>query len=159
MQRNDTRRARRFTGYHMTAILVGFFAIVIAVNVVMARYAIGAFGGTVVDNSYVASQKFNGWLKEARREKALGWTLSDPKRDQDRLTLHVKDAAGAPLAGAAITVRAEHPLGRAPERDLRFIETGPGSYRSLEMLPAGRWKLRIRVVQAKRELDLASEVY
>lgn len=159
MQHSNTRRVHRFTGHHMTTILVVFFGIVITVNVIMARYAIDTFGGTVVDNSYVASQKFNGWLKEARREKALGWAVSDPARDRDRLTLRVRDAAGLPLAGAAVTMRAEHPLGQAPERDLRFIETGPGSYRSLEPLPDGRWKLRIRIVRAGQELDLASEVY
>ena len=48
---------RKFTGWHMTAILVGFFAIVISVNLFMARAAIGSFGGVVVDNSYVASQR------------------------------------------------------------------------------------------------------
>lgn len=159
MQSSGPRRIRRFTGYHMTTILVVFFAIVIAVNVIMARYAIGTFGGTVVENSYVASQKFNGWLKEARREKALGWTLSDPKRDQDHLVLHVDEASSVPLTGAAVTMRAEHPLGQAPERDLRFMEIAPGQYRSLEILPAGRWKLRIRVVQAGHEMDTAAEVY
>ena len=57
------KRVRPFTGYHMTAILVAFFGVVIVVNFVMARYAVATFGGTVVDNSYVASQEFNGWLK------------------------------------------------------------------------------------------------
>lgn len=159
MHGSDSRRIRRFTGYHMATILVAFFAVVIAVNVVMARYAIGTFGGTVVENSYVASQKFNGWLKEAQKEKALGWSLSDPKREQDRLILHVEDATGASLAGAAVAMRAEHPLGQAPERDLRFLEIAPGKYRSMEPLPAGRWKLRIRIVQAQHELDTAAEVY
>jgi nitrogen fixation protein FixH len=51
-----------FTGYHMAAILIGFFGIVIAVNIYMAKVAVGTFGGTVVDNSYVASQNYNEWL-------------------------------------------------------------------------------------------------
>jgi nitrogen fixation protein FixH len=128
MQSNDVRKPRRFTGYHMTMILVVFFAIVIAVNVVMARFAIDTFGGTVVDNSYVASQKFNGWLRQARREKAMGWTVSSPAREQDHIVISAKNAAGSPLAGAAVTMLAEHPLGRAPERTLRFLETAPGRY-------------------------------
>ncbi|MGE0776676.1 MAG: FixH family protein, partial [Sphingomonadaceae bacterium] len=53
---------RSFTGRHMAIILIAFFGVVIAVNFYMARMAIGTFGGTVVDNSYVASQRFNGWL-------------------------------------------------------------------------------------------------
>ena len=36
---------RPFTGKHMAAILVGGFAIVIAVNFYMASLAVGGFGG------------------------------------------------------------------------------------------------------------------
>ena len=64
MRTIDTRR--RFTGYHMAAILVAFFGVIIAVNMVMATLATRTFGGVVVENSYVASQEFNGWLKDAR---------------------------------------------------------------------------------------------
>src|SRR3546814_8818871 len=59
---------RRFTGWHMTAILIAFFAAVIAVNMLMATVAVRSFGGTVVENSYVASQKFNGWLAQRSEE-------------------------------------------------------------------------------------------
>ena len=37
-------------GWHMTTILVAFFAVVITVNIVMARFALSTFGGTVVEN-------------------------------------------------------------------------------------------------------------
>ena len=57
------KSVRRFTGYHATMIIVAFFAVVVGVNMVMARFALSTFGGTVVDNSYVASQKYNEWLK------------------------------------------------------------------------------------------------
>lgn len=66
---------RPFTGWHMTGIVVAMFGLVIAVNVLMASYAIGTFGGTVVDNSYVASQRFNDWLAEARAQRALKWNV------------------------------------------------------------------------------------
>src|SRR3546814_10033574 len=68
---------RRFTGWHMTAILIAFFAAVIAVNMLMATVAVRSFGGTVVENSYVASQKFNGWLAQARAQRRLGWRRSE----------------------------------------------------------------------------------
>lgn len=153
-----TRRARRFTGYHAAAIIVTFFAVVIVVNFTMATLAVSTFGGTVVDNSYVAGQKFNGWLTEARREKQMGWTLTGPVRDGGRVRLSLVDAAGQPLSSAAVALRAEHPLGRAPVRDLRFTETQPGMFVSTEVLPAGRWKVKLLVVHDGRELNLATEV-
>jgi nitrogen fixation protein FixH len=69
MNAQETRQAapaapapRRFTGRHMTGILVAFFGVVMTVNFTMAYVAISGFGGTVVDNSYVASQNYNRWL-------------------------------------------------------------------------------------------------
>ncbi len=49
----------RFTGYHMAAIMVSFFGVVIAVNFTMAWYATSSWSGLVVENTYVASQQFN----------------------------------------------------------------------------------------------------
>src|SRR5687768_10998939 len=72
-----------FTGRHMAAIICTFFGVVIAVNMLMAVLATRTFGGTVVDNSYVASQKFNGWLAQARAQQSLGWQES-VRLDSDR---------------------------------------------------------------------------
>ena len=59
-------KARKpFGGRQMAAIFVTGFGIVIAVNVAMASLAVESFHGTVVDNSYVASQSYNGWLGKA----------------------------------------------------------------------------------------------
>src|SRR3546814_332952 len=64
---------KRFTGRHAAMILVAFFGVVIAVNIVMASFALSTFGGTVVDNSYVASQHYNQWLARADAQDRLGW--------------------------------------------------------------------------------------
>ncbi len=54
--------------------------------------------------------------------------------------------AGAP-AGAVVRGDAWHPLGRAPDHDLRFAPV-PAGFRSAEPLPAGRWRIRIEVQAA-----------
>jgi len=158
MARLDMKKPRPFTGYHAAAILIAFFAVVVGVNFLMARFAVSTFGGTVVDNSYVASQKFNGWLAEARREREMGWKVGQPAHLDGHLVVSVTDALGQPLSGAKVTMRAEHPLGRLPGHDVRFTETAPGAYRSIDPVAPGRWKLRTHIVQAKRELDLALEI-
>jgi len=135
---------RPFTGWHMTGIVVAMFGLVIAVNVLMASYAIGTFGGTVVDNSYVASQRFNDWLAEARAQRALKWNV-DATVDGDRAVIVTALAPHGPLSDAVVTVRATHPLGRMPERDLAFRSVGNGRFVSTTALPAGRWLLRVDV--------------
>lgn len=158
MSKQQDNKIRRFTGYHAAAIICTFFAIVIAVNFTMASFAISTFGGTVVDNSYVASQKYNGWLEEARQEKELGWKVAQPVREENRLLFTIQDALGQPMTNASISVTAEHPLGREPAQALSFTETRPGHYHSIEPLPAGRWKLRVHIKRDGRERDLAFEV-
>ncbi len=133
----------QFTGRHMALLFVTFFGVVIAVNLVNAVYASRTFGGMVVENSYIASQEFNGWLNKARAERALGWTL-DVRRDGARVTAALANG-GAPISAAAITARADHPLGRLAQRRFAFREVAPGRYESIAPLPAGRWIVHLTV--------------
>lgn len=131
----------QFTGRHMAAIMIAFFGIVIAVNLVLARSAIGTFGGVVVENSYVASQHFNRWLDKARAEKALGWDATVQRRADGRLAATI---TGAP-DNARVSAVAWHPLGRLPVVPLAFASGSPGQFLSSAPLPEGRWRLRIEV--------------
>lgn len=136
-----------FTGRHFAAIMVGFFAVVVAVNLLMARYATSTFGGVVVENSYVASQRFNHWLAEARHEKALGWS-AEARRAADGAIEVVM--AGAPGEGLVLTGTARHRLGREADRALAFRRRPDGSFRSAQVLPRGRWILRLEAVAGAR---------
>lgn len=141
---------RGFTGWHMAAIVVAFFGVVVAVNLTMAYFAISTFGGTVVDNSYVASQKYNRWLADARAQQALGWSVGIGIDEQRRVRIEAR-ARGGPLLGATVSAVAAHPLGRTPEQRLRFADTGNGRFLASVPLPAGRYLLRIMVRRDGRD--------
>jgi nitrogen fixation protein FixH len=134
---------RPFTGWHMFAILCAFFGVVVVVNVTMARLALSTFSGEVVENSYVASQRFNGWLARDKAERALGWHAAAGQAGLVE-TLLLNDAAGHPITGARIDGTAMHPLGDPADRTLRFTETRPGVY--IAPLPTGRWQVRLTIV-------------
>lgn len=144
---------RLFTGWHMTAIIVAFFGVVIAVNFYMATLASTTFGGTVVDNSYVASQQFNGWLAAGRAQRALGWSV---KVELDGAR-HVVVRGRFP-AGAVVTAVATHPLGRVPEQDLRFAASTGGRYVSRAAVPAGRFLIRVKVRAEGHVADFDDQV-
>lgn len=143
---------RRFTGFHMLGLTVAFFAVVVGVNMVMATLATRTFGGTVVDNSYVASQKFNRWLDEADAQAALGWQVSAGRRG-DRVYLALSGVDGATIEGVAI-----HPLGRLPAMRLHFDRLPSGAFRSREQLPAGRWRLELQVRRGAQARNFVEEV-
>ena len=133
-----------FTGRHMLAVMLGFFGVVIAVNVVMATVAAKTFGGTVVDNSYVASQRFNRWLAEGRAQDRLGWTARVRLGESRQIRVELSDRRG-PLGGADVEAVARHPLGRAADVTLRFGAAGDGAYVSQEALPGGRWLVHLEI--------------
>jgi nitrogen fixation protein FixH len=135
---------KRFSGWHMTAILLGFFGVVVAVNMTMALFATRTFGGTVVENSYVASQHYNGWLKAARKQDRLGWTIK-PRLDRSRRVLVSVNANDVKISGFA-----RHPLGREPDAPLTFGE----GLRSAEALPPGRWAVHLLVRRGNDEARL-----
>lgn len=132
---------RTFNGRHMLAILVGGFGLVIAVNLSAAVVAKKTFGGIVVENSYVASQDFNRWLDEAKAEQALGWSAKIARRADGRVAAALSNAP----AGAIVTAEARHPLGRAPDQQLTFKAAENGMVVSDQVLPAGRWTLRVTI--------------
>ena len=146
--------SRRFTGWHMTAILVLGFGVVVAVNLLMATLAVGSFGGVVVENSYVASQNFNTWLEEARKENALGWTASIARSGDGRLQVAT---SGTP-EGTQATVELRHPLGREQSVALALRSDGVGGFTSADPLPEGRWLVRLTLSHGGEQVRLERPV-
>jgi nitrogen fixation protein FixH len=149
---------KKFTGYHATIMIVSFFAVVITVNLIMARFALSTFSGTVVDNSYVASQKYNQWLEQARTQQAHGWTVSPAVRTADKASIIVTGADGAALQGATMEAIAEHPIGQSKPFEINFVQAGTGEYQSVKTLPAGRWKLKIIITQGEKTMRVVRDI-
>ena len=156
MTRPSTHK-RPFTGRHIAIILIAFFGTVIAVNFTMAYFASSTFGGLVVDNSYVASQKFNGWLAKARQEKALGWSLEAERMADGHIALTLGGGDGL-MNDAHVSALIRHPLGRAPERTTAFRALGAGRYESIEALSAGRWVAHLTVAARGQTLNRIADL-
>ncbi len=135
---------RGFTGRHALAVIGGGFAIVVAVNLTLAVLASRSHPGMTVENSYVASQKFNGWLADGRAQAALGWQV-DASLVGDRLRIEARTGRDTPLEGLAASATLSHPYGRAPARELVLIETAPGRYEARHGLAPGRWTIELRL--------------
>lgn len=142
---------KRFTGWHITAILVAFFAVVIGVNLFMARQAVSGFGGTVVDNSYVASQNYNRWLAQARAEQALGWTADARLREDGRIVVTARDASGRPFAGQ-VTAMVRHTVGQGAERSTGFDRSGEGQFLSRDAFPNQRLTVRVALADGSQQM-------
>ncbi|OAP35095.1 cation transporter [Sinorhizobium glycinis] len=128
---------RRFTGWHMVAVMALFFGTIISVNFVMAWNASRSWSGLVVENAYVASQQFNGKLAETRAfaasgikgeltaENGLRYVLTrrgEPEREVDQVVAVLKRPVEA-------------------REDVRFelVRDGEGVFVSTQALKPGQW--------------------
>jgi len=148
---------RPFTGWHMLATMVGFFGIVIAVNVLMARDAIHTFSGEVVENSYVASQRFNHWLADARSQQAEGWSATigaDPDR---HLTVTVLQNGHA-VPVSSVSVEADQPLDTILPTQPPMRALGAGRFQSAKPIGTGRWQVRVQAKAGVRMLRFEQDI-
>jgi len=139
-----------FTGRHAAFIICGGFAIVIAVNFTMAYLATRSHPGLIVPNSYIASQKFNGWLAAGKAQKAMGWQVTATSKG-DQLVVEARDAGNAALTGLAATAFVSHPLGQGEPVRITLTETAPGSYTGPHLLTPGQWQAEIRLSRGKQQ--------
>ena len=139
---SSDKPVRQFTGWHMLALVGGFFGIVISVNVTMAVLASGTWTGLVVKNSYVASQEYNTVLRDARAQAALGWT-SKLSYEDGRLRFLLLTQDGTALAGAGVDARLSRPVGTNQDDAVDFSESAPGKYERPIKLGAGVWNVEV----------------
>ncbi|HSM20417.1 MAG TPA: FixH family protein, partial [Hyphomicrobiales bacterium] len=103
---------REFTGRHMLAVILGFFAVVIAANAVLVVVATGSWTGLVARNGYVESQHYNEVLADARRQQRLGWH-SALEAARHGLSFKITGADGRPLPGLAVAATLGRPTNEA----------------------------------------------
>lgn len=136
-----------FTGRHMLMVLVAGFGVVVAVNFFMASVAARGFSGVVVENSYVASQKFNGWLDKAEQQETLGWEATIQRGKDGSLLVITKGVPASARAKANI----RRPLGAPEKAEMELISTGMDSFTSSLVLPEGRWIVRLTIESSDQQ--------
>ncbi|MBZ9798515.1 FixH family protein [Mesorhizobium sp. ES1-4] len=136
------QKAREFTGKHMLLTIVGFFGVVIGVNLTMATLANTSWTGLVVENTYVASQQFNQKAKQGRAQAALGWTGKLTISD-GLVGYALADATGKPVSLRAVKVLFRHPAFEAEDKVVA-LAAGTGQAFSAQHTPKdGVWIVEI----------------
>lgn len=135
-------QGREFTGWHMLAIMVAFFGVIIIVNLIMATSAIRSWSGLVVQNSYVASQEFNEKAITGKEQAALLWeTKLDYKNGEFTYLLLDKD--GQAVDATSATAHFKRPVGDANDTTVTMDKTGAGQFASKVELGEGAWIVEI----------------
>lgn len=157
--------ARRFVlrGWHVLALMLGFFGTVIAVNATFVTLALSSFPGEDVRRSYLQGLNYNQTLAERRVQAARGWQASAALREADGgavVEVVLRDANGALLDGLETTGALRWPNAERFDHTLAFEGRGDGRYVApVNALHPGRWILRARAADAQGEaLDFEAEL-
>ncbi|MEL7013127.1 MAG: FixH family protein [Pseudomonadota bacterium] len=135
---------RELRGWHVLAMFLFGFSIIIAVNLTLAFSAVRTFPGLEVKNSYVASQHFDA---ERSAQLALGWDIS-VSAEEDFFILSINDGAGpvAPIITRATLGRATHVH---DDQELAFTFDGHRHRAPIKPLTPGNWNLRLAAHNAE----------
>lgn len=131
-----------FSGKHMLAAMVSFFGVIIVVNFTMAMLASGSWTGLVVKNSYVASQKFNESLSNAKAQQHAGYR-SDVSYNDGQLLIVLKEKSESVLSVSDLTVEIGRPAFEQADR-IHTLKSGTNdAFRLMVELDPGVWALKI----------------
>ncbi|BDW86811.1 FixH family protein [Roseicyclus marinus] len=130
---------RKLTGWHVLAMFVGGFGLIIGVNLFMAYSAVSTFPGMEVDSSYADSQTFDD---RRLAQEALGWNASVEIPGDGTLVLHLVDEVGVPVAPAELTALLTRPTNREEDQLLELTRVN-GAFVAPVVLGDGQWRLRL----------------
>jgi nitrogen fixation protein FixH len=145
----QTNAGTALTGRGVLMMLVAFFAVIIAVNLVMMKAAVQSFSGLGEKNAYLAGMSHDRALAAARAQEQRGWSVEArldrlaPGRTQVVvMRSNVGGGFDAPLAARAIF---EHPADSRQDRGLALAAGEAGAWSGALDLPEGAWDFSIEL--------------
>lgn len=148
---------QRADGWWYPWVFAAGMLVVIAVNVVLAMYAIGTFPGLDTEDAYQKGLAYNETLAASRAQEARGWHMNvefapKPAVSSDaagavhrgELVVTLLDSAGEPLRGLDVTAALVRPTNAGFDTKLALEPQGLGEYRAEASLPLpGLWDVRV----------------
>lgn len=138
----------KIRGWHVLAVLLFFFATIVAINVAFAVAAVRTFPGEDERRSYTQGLHYNDVLAERRAQAEQGWRAQgvlQQTADGAQLVVTLRDRAGDPIADATVSGTLRWPPSESGDRALTFVSHGRGRYvAAVGQLNRGQWDLRAR---------------
>jgi nitrogen fixation protein FixH len=140
--------APSLTGRHVLFILIGFFAVIFAVNGLFVYYAESSFSGLETTNPFVKGIDYNEEIAAAKAQQKLGWPVS-LEQTAGVLMAEYKTRGNQPLDGLAVTAKITRAATDRYDQSLSLKGMGRGHY-SVNFAPSlkGQWLVRLEASDA-----------
>lgn len=158
MQRSlasNVSRPRGLQGWHVLAILLGFFGSIFVVNGYFIFRSIATHSGVVSEEPYRKGLGYNQRIAANDRQAALDWRADLDVKATGAIRLSLLDAGGHPIVNERVALTVGRPATRSFDRTIPLTEIAPGIYGGMtHEFAAGAWIADANVQDAQnRETD------
>ena len=134
--------------------IVAVLAVTVGANAMLLWKASDENGAAIEPDYYRKAVAWDSTLALAERSRALGWTAAAALASVQggaEITVQLRDAGGAPVGGARVTVAAIHNLDGGRFETATLVSRAPGDYvAQLPLHHRGRWELRVDARRANQ---------
>lgn len=148
----QTAREMKVSGRMVLISLVTFFAVITAVNTIMATLAIRTFGGVEADNAYRAGLEFAREISAARTQQArniqVDVVTSRAEAGATRFTLTMRGHDASTELQMAAVLELRHPADKRRDHRITLKRRQPGVFVADAEIEPGQWNVRVSVDRA-----------
>jgi nitrogen fixation protein FixH len=153
---------KELKGWHVLAMMLAFFGITIAVNVVFTFYAIDTFSGEDVSKPYARGLAYNDTLTARNAQEALGWTATiEAVRENGAVAINARivDRDGHTKDALTVEARLRRPTDANLDRTIALEPAGDGNYRAAATgVAAGAWDIIMRATESDAAFEAERRV-
>jgi nitrogen fixation protein FixH len=149
---------RPLTGKTVLLFVLGFFAVILTVNFIMATFAAKTFSGLDAVDPYDSGLAYNQEIAAAKAQAELGWTV-ELNRANDagvtQITVNVRDKTGKPVGSLDASIAFHFPATRKFDRTVPATPIAEGVYSGSAELRPGRWDVEISLNRGGQRMFLS----
>lgn len=142
VERDDGRF--RVKGWHVLAMMLGFFAVVFAVNGWFLYSALSTHAGVVSNEPYRKGLAYNERIAADERQKSLGWKDETSLAGAGDVTVRLTRDDGSPVQGLNLSAVVGRPATITLDQRLVLVEGQPGVYAAkAKDIGSGTWVVSV----------------
>ncbi len=135
----------KLQGKHVLFMLLGFFGVMIAVNMVFVYFALTSFSGLSFEDSYKRGTAYNNEIASANEQAARGWdsniTFEALGEKRGAISLLLLDKNGSKITGLDVLATLRRPVGPYDSHSQKMVATARGLETEIQFEHAGQWDL------------------
>lgn len=138
---DTTNTQPKFTGKHMLATMICFYAVIITVNLIMVYFALNSWSGLLTDHSYKENQVFDQKTAALQKMQSLGVQLK-PSYQNGEISIEARDKTGQLIKDGNLSLEVGRVIHERDDQTLILTGNDEGRYAVKHILGRGRWQLK-----------------